>query len=72
MVLLDVSSDNEEMLTPGTSDEGTGEHQEDAEIPEQRVNGPEEEEKPGTLEGLSGKQPNEPWLKKKRQLHPEG
>lgn len=47
------------MLTPVTSDEGSGEHQENAEIPEQGVNGPEEEEKPGTSEGLSRKRPNE-------------
>lgn len=57
--ILDVHSDNEEMLTPGTWDESTGEHQEDAEIPEQGVNWPEEEEKLGTSEGLSGKQSNE-------------
>lgn len=53
MASLDACSEEEEP-TPGISEEGMGEYQEDAEVSEQGVNGPEEEERPGTSKGLSG------------------
>lgn len=42
----DAGSGDEEKLSPWTLEEGVGEHQEDAEVSKQRVNGPKEEERP--------------------------
>lgn len=53
MASPDTCSEEEEP-TPGISEEGMGEYQEDAKVSEQEGNGPEEEERPGTSKGLSG------------------